>query len=113
MDTIEISVVVPVYNSESCIVELSQQIFEALQHIHYELILVNDGSKDKSWNKIVSLTQINKHLKGVSLKKNSGQDNAIMAGLGLAVGNYVVIMDDDLQHSPSDIFKLYEKCKVG
>jgi undecaprenyl-phosphate 4-deoxy-4-formamido-L-arabinose transferase len=52
-------------------------------------------------------------VKGITLKKNSGQDNAIMAGLGLASGNYVVIMDDDLQHSPADIFKLYDQCKDG
>ena len=78
-----------------------------------ELILVNDKSKDKSWEKIVQLTERNEHIKGVSLKKNSGQDNAIMAGLSLAVGEYVVIMDDDLQHSPYDIPKLYEKCKEG
>lgn len=109
----EISIVVPVYNSENCLEELHKQIADALQHLTYELILVNDKSKDKSWDKVVELTKINKRVKGVSLKKNSGQDNAIMAGLGLAGGEYVVVMDDDLQHSPSDIIKLYEKCKAG
>jgi len=109
----EISIVVPVYNSEGSLDELNRQIDEAIKHLTYELILVNDRSKDKSWDKIVELAKINKRIKGVSLKKNSGQDNAIMAGLGLATGKFVVVMDDDLQHSPSDIVKLYEKCKTG
>ncbi|HEU5292153.1 MAG TPA: glycosyltransferase family 2 protein [Cyclobacteriaceae bacterium] len=110
---IEISIVVPVYNSENSLQELNQQVSEALQHQQYELVLVNDKSKDKSWDKIVELSKINKHIKGISLKKNAGQDNAIMAGLSFAGGSYVVVMDDDLQHSPADILKLYEKCKTG
>lgn len=110
---IEISVVIPVYNSENCLEELNEQVSNALQHVNYELILVNDKSRDKSWDKIVALAKVNTRIKGISLKKNSGQDNAIMAGLGQAVGQYVVVMDDDLQHSPFDIIKLYEKCKEG
>jgi glycosyltransferase involved in cell wall biosynthesis len=113
MNGLEISVVIPVYNSENCLEHLQQQLTAALKNSAYEVILVNDKSKDKSWDKIVSLTQVDKHIRGVSLKKNSGQDNAIMAGLGLARGEYVVVMDDDLQHSPLDIVKLYEKCKDG
>lgn len=109
----DFSIVIPVYNSENCLDELNQQITDNLGNANYELILVNDKSKDSSWKKIVSLTQVNNRIKGISLKKNSGQDNAIMAGLGQANGEYVVIMDDDLQHSPSDIVKLYEKCREG
>jgi polyisoprenyl-phosphate glycosyltransferase len=111
MEAIEISIVVPVYNSEHGLDQLNREICDALQSISYELILVNDNSKDRSWEKIVTLSEINPNIKGISLKKNSGQDNAIMAGLSKACGEYVVIMDDDLQHSPSDIHKLYEKCK--
>jgi undecaprenyl-phosphate 4-deoxy-4-formamido-L-arabinose transferase len=113
MEPIEISVVVPVYNSEKCLDALAEQLHIALENVGYELILVNDRSKDGSWEKIVSLSKINKRIKGISLKKNSGQDNAIMAGLGRAHGAFVVIMDDDLQHAPSDILKLYEQCKSG
>lgn len=113
MEAIDISIVVPVYNSENCLEELNKQISRALENIRYELILVNDKSKDKSWEKITSLCKINSRVKGLSLKKNSGQDNAIMAGLSHAEGEYVVIMDDDLQHSPSDILKLYTRCKEG
>src|SRR5687767_11679644 len=103
MKRTDLSIVIPVYNSENCLDELNQQISEKLGATSYELILVNDKSKDNSWEKIVSLTMINHKVKGISLKKNSGQDNAIMAGLGHASGEYVVIMDDDLQHSPGDI----------
>lgn len=109
----DISIVIPVYNSENSLEQLHQEIEKAMQSINYELILVNDKSKDRSWEKIVSLSKINKRIKGISLKKNVGQDNAILAGLGKAEGEYVVIMDDDLQHMPADIVKIYEKCKDG
>lgn len=109
----EISIVIPVYNSENCLDELNAQIQDALQRYNYELILVNDRSKDRSWNKIIALTQLNPRVKGITLKKNAGQDNAIMAGLSVARGEFVVIMDDDLQHSPYDISKLLGKCKDG
>lgn len=113
MQSIDLSVVVPVYNSEDCLEELNQQISLQLGDINYELILVNDKSKDRSWEKIVSLARTNPRIQGISLKKNAGQDNAIMAGLSQAAGEYVTIMDDDLQHSPADIAKLYAKCKEG
>ena len=113
MKSVDISIVIPVYNSENCLEELNQEITRQLGSINYELILVNDKSPDNSWQKIVALAQINPRIKGISLKKNSGQDNAIMAGLGQAAGEYIVIMDDDLQHAPEDILKLYKKCKEG
>ncbi len=113
MKAIDLSIVIPVYNSENCLEQLNEQINDKLLNENYELIFVNDKSKDNSWNKIVSLAGKNKKIKGISLKKNSGQDNAIMAGLGQAVGEYVVVMDDDLQHSPADIRKLYAKCREG
>lgn len=109
----DISIVVPVYNSEKCLEELGQQIERHMADYKYELILVNDKSPDDSWSRIVALAARNKSIKGLSLKKNSGQDNAIMAGLGQATGEYVVIMDDDLQHSPGDIIKLWNKCREG
>jgi polyisoprenyl-phosphate glycosyltransferase len=113
MRRIDLSIVIPVYNSETCLEELNQQIVHHLANKEYELILVNDRSKDNSWQKIVSLAKTDNRILGISLKKNSGQDNAIMAGLGKASGKYVVIMDDDLQHSPADIAKLYSKCEEG
>tara|TARA_R110002111_G_scaffold259645_1_gene329867 strand:- start:3599 stop:4516 length:918 start_codon:yes stop_codon:yes gene_type:complete len=110
---IDISIVIPVFNSEDILKELSKQIDEALINISYELILINDCSKDNSWNVISTLQKTNKHIVGINLRKNSGQDNAIMAGLNYSLGNYVVIMDDDLQHSPIDIIPLVNQCKKG
>jgi len=110
MEAIKLSIVVPVYNSEECLSELNTQIEQALANFSYELILVNDKSSDNSWKKIVDLCEKNKHAIGISLRKNSGQDNAIMAGLKVAKGEYIIIMDDDLQHSPHDILKLYNEC---
>ena len=113
MKSVDISIVIPVYNSENCLEELNNQIVKELGEVDYELILVNDRSPDRSWDKIVALSRVNSRIKGISLKKNAGQDNAIMAGLGHANGKYVVVMDDDLQHSPADIKKLYNKCQEG
>ncbi len=108
-----ISIVVPVYNSEGCVEELSRRIRIALKGVSYEQIMVNDGSTDRSWQKIEKVLGQNKNIVGVNLRKNFGQDNAIMAGLNYVSGKYVVIMDDDLQHDPKDIIKLYEAVKSG
>lgn len=110
---IDISIVIPVYNSENNLLELNNQIKKELVNINYEIILVNDQSKDNSWNVIKNLTDEYKNIIGINLRKNSGQDNAIFAGINYANGEYIVIMDDDLQHSPSDIIKLYEEIKKG
>ena len=109
-----ISLVIPVYNSESCLEELNREVEKSFSNfVEYEMILINDKSKDKSWEKIKEICAVNPKVTGISLRKNFGQDNAIMAGLRIVKGDYVVIMDDDLQHSPSDIFKLYYKCLEG
>ncbi len=110
---INISVVIPVYNSEECVHELVSQLGTVLKSFSYEIIMVNDKSPDRSWEKICEASLLNKNLTGVNLRKNSGQDNAIMAGLSFAKGDYVVIMDDDLQHSPQDIPNLYSEIIKG
>lgn len=114
MSEIEISIIIPVYNSSEIIIELHQRISQALQDRYsYEIIFVNDCSKDDSWQKISALAKQYRSITGVNLRKNSGQDNALLAGLRLSKGNYCVIMDDDLQHDPNDILKLYAECKKG
>lgn len=107
-----ISVVVPVFNSADCLAELAARVHGTLQD-NYELILVNDGSTDDSWTIISDLVGQYDTVTGINLRKNSGQDNALMAGLRQATGDYIVIMDDDLQHDPNDIIKLYEQCRQG
>lgn len=111
----EISIVIPVYNSHECVAELSRQIADALtsEGISYEQIMVNDCSRDSSWDEIKKEAEKNPNLLGINLRKNGGQDSAILTGLNYASGKWVVIMDDDLQHSPYDIPKLYEEAKKG
>jgi undecaprenyl-phosphate 4-deoxy-4-formamido-L-arabinose transferase len=104
-----ISIVVPVYNSEECVQTLVGRMDECLNGVEYELILVNDCSPDRSWEEIKKAAQSNKSAVGINLRKNAGQDNAIMAGLSRARGDYAVIMDDDLQHDPADIKLLVQE----
>jgi glycosyltransferase involved in cell wall biosynthesis len=115
MPDIKISVVIPVYNSEDCISELVKRLTDALYNLGYtyEIILVNDYSPDNSWNKIVELCKVYDKLKGINLRRNFGQDCAIMAGLNNSSGEYVIIMDDDLQHDPKDIPILFGELKKG
>ncbi|HQO02182.1 MAG TPA: glycosyltransferase family 2 protein [Spirochaetota bacterium] len=99
----KISIVIPVYNSEDCVAEVVSQINTALKTCPHEIIMVNDCSSDASWERISETGKKNKTLIGINLMRNFGQDNALMAGLNNVTGDLVVIMDDDLQHSPFDI----------
>src|SRR5215472_11401982 len=111
----ELSIVVPVYRSATCLPELVRRVRAAVGHLFqsHELILVNDDSPDDSWDVIVRLTGEDPSVVGVNLRRNVGQDNAIMAGLGVASGDVIVIMDDDLQHDPDDIPLLYDEIQKG
>jgi polyisoprenyl-phosphate glycosyltransferase len=108
----ELSIVIPVYNSFSILDELVNQIDQSLE-LSFELILVNDCSSDNSWAKISQLSDEFKFIKGINLRKNSSQHNALMAGLNYSKGRVVVMMDDDLQHDPRYINKLYNKIQDG
>jgi undecaprenyl-phosphate 4-deoxy-4-formamido-L-arabinose transferase len=107
---VDISVVVPVYKSEGGLVELCHQVSDALRGKRYELILVDDQSPDGSWAAIKKLCEADSSVVGIRLRKNAGQDCALMAGLRQVRGTFAVIMDDDLQHSPYDIPRLLEAC---
>lgn len=111
----EISIVVPVYRSAPILPALVKRVSEALNEkfASFELILVNDCSPDTSWKVITSLASEYAFIVGLDLRKNVGQDNAIMAGLNHAKGNVIIIMDDDLQHRPEDIHLLVEKLSQG
>ena len=113
----DLSIVVPVYRSERLLPELVRRTVAAMaarpSAIAYELILVNDGSPDHAWEAIEQACQRHPEVKGINLRRNSGQHNAIMAGLRAARGAVVVVMDDDLQHAPEDIDKLHAKLREG
>ena len=110
-----ISVVIPVYNSEQIIEELNFRLIKVLDDFseRYEIIFVNDHSPDNVWEKLTELANQYSNIIAVKLRKNVGYDNAIMAGLSFVRYPIVVIMDDDLQHAPEDIIKLYEQCQKG
>jgi glycosyltransferase involved in cell wall biosynthesis len=108
-----LSIVIPVYNSCEIAPVLYQRVQEQLQAYPFELILVNDGSTDQSWEVLSDLANQYANIIAIDLRANYGQDNAILAGLRHAQGSYVVIMDDDLQHNPADIPALLEKCQSG
>jgi len=110
-----VSIVVPVYRSQDCLEALIAAIDEALIPTGrgYEIVLVNDFSPDNSWAVIDSLCQKHPNVIGVDLRKNFGQDNAIITGLRLVRGRYIAIMDDDLQHHPSDLPAMIKKIEEG
>ncbi len=111
----DISVVVPVYNSESCLDELVKRNLQALKDIGRsgEVVLVNDCSPDRSWERVVELSRRFPGVRGICLRRNFGQDCALMAGLRAARGGIIVIMDDDLQHDPAEMGGLIAKVEEG
>lgn len=110
-----ISVVVPVYNSQESLELLSDRLCRVLKdHSEkFEVIFVNDGSRDKSWNLICKIADSNQAVKGINLMRNYGQHNALLAGIRMAQYDLIVTIDDDLQHPPEEIPKLLEKLDEG
>jgi undecaprenyl-phosphate 4-deoxy-4-formamido-L-arabinose transferase len=111
----DLSIVVPVYRSEECLEALIEAVDEALNPTNrdYEVVLVNDGSPDNSWRVIEAICRSNPRVVGVDLRRNFGQDNAIITGLRLSRGKYAAIMDDDLQHHPRDLPALLDRIEEG
>jgi len=110
-----ISIVSPVYQSEILVDELVKRLCSNLAQItdQFEIILIEDGSRDGSWEKIVENCNLDKRIKGVQLSRNFGQHSAIAAGLEMATGEWVVVMDCDLQDRPEEIVSLYRKANEG
>ncbi len=103
------SIVVPVYNSQDSLEKLVNRLDSVFVKLNttWQLILVNDCSKDKSWDVIQSIQSKHPQIIAINLLNNFGQPNAIMCGLNHANGKYIITMDDDLQHPPEEIPKLY------
>jgi dolichol-phosphate mannosyltransferase len=115
MNTPLISVIIPVFRCGDCLKILCERIRDAVSGFtnDYEVILVNDASPDESWRIIKTIANHDKHVIGVNLSRNFGQHYAITAGLDMARGEWIVVMDCDLQDQPEEITKLYEKAKQG
>lgn len=112
---IHISIVTPVYGCSSCLEKLYERIVATLTKItkDFEIIMVNDASPDNAWETIKELAQKDSRVKGINLSRNFGQHKAITAGLDYAQGEWVVVMDCDLQDQPEEILKLYNKAQEG
>jgi glycosyltransferase involved in cell wall biosynthesis len=110
-----LSIVVPVYNGSDTLPALVEQLMQVLPSIsrQYEVILVNDGSQDNSWEVIHALCADNPRLRGINLLRNFGQHNAVLCGIRSAKNEIIITMDDDLQHPPDQIPLLLEKLNTG
>lgn len=110
-----ISIVSPVYRGEKIVHELVRRITESISKISedFEIILVNDFSPDKSWNEILKECDNDKRVKGINLSRNFGQPSAIAAGMQYVKGQWVVVMDCDLQDNPEEIPNFYRKAMEG
>tara|TARA_B110001450_G_scaffold233722_1_gene237265 strand:+ start:3563 stop:4546 length:984 start_codon:yes stop_codon:yes gene_type:complete len=110
-----ISIISPVYKAENIIEELVLKINQhvSLLTANFEIILVNDCSQDNSWLRIIEETKKDNRVKGINLSRNFGQHFAISAGLTYAKGDWIVVMDCDLQDRPDEIPNLYKKAVEG
>jgi len=110
-----ISVVTPVYGCARALPELYERLVKTLTQIteNFDIIMVNDQSPDEAWSVILQLSIKDPRVKGINLSRNFGQHRAITAGLDYADGEWVVVMDCDLQDQPEEIIKLYNKAQEG
>lgn len=112
----KISITIPCYKSENTITKVVEEInkeFKKYKNYSYEIILVNDGSPDSTFDVLTSLAKEDNHILAINLAKNFGQSSALLAAYSKASGDYIVTMDDDGEHSPKDIFTLVNKLEEG
>jgi undecaprenyl-phosphate 4-deoxy-4-formamido-L-arabinose transferase len=110
-----ISFVIPVFRSAESLIELHhriKQVFE-LQNQQFEIIFVEDGGGDHSWNIIKQLAEHDSRIRGYQMSRNYGQHNALLCGIREARGEIIVTLDDDLQHPPEELPKLIDKLNEG
>jgi len=110
-----ISYISPVYNSEETLWDLSQSLVRVSKKnkYKYEIILIDDGSQDRSWREIQKICSKNSNIRGIKLSKNFGQHCAVTAGIQKARGEILIMLDCDMQDDPNDIPRLIEKKKQG
>ncbi len=112
---ISLSVIIPVYNSGDILPTFAERLGASLKEIcrEYEVLLVNDGSGDNSWGVIQDLARKYPFIRGINLMRNFGQHNALLCGIRAARFEYLVTMDDDLQHPPEEIYRLVDEIGKG
>lgn len=113
---VKISIVIPCYRSEHSISEVVADIMDTMAtrpKIPFEALLVNDGSPDRTFDVISAIARRNDHVKAINLSKNFGQHCVLMAAYSQVTGDYIVGMDDDLEHDPHDMFKLIDELEKG
>jgi dolichol-phosphate mannosyltransferase len=111
----KLSVVIPLFNESMLIEELVKRVKANTEKVtnDYEIVLIDDGSKDTTWQKIKTEADIENRIKGIKFSRNFGHHYAITAGLHNATGDWVVVMDGDLQDRPEVIPELYRKALEG
>lgn len=109
----KLSVIIPVYNSEKTIRPLVEKLQATLSAISFEIVMVNDGSRDRSELVCRQLCEAYSNVRFISLRRNYGEFNAVMCGLNWAFGSYCVMIDDDFQNPPEEILKLVETAEAG
>ncbi|CAN0604930.1 unnamed protein product, partial [Ectocarpus sp. 12 AP-2014] len=109
----QISIVIPLLNEQESLIELHDWIAGVMQsnHFVYEIIFIDDGSTDASWQTITELSTKNSNVKGIRFLKNFGKSQALHAGFKAAQGEVVITMDADLQDNPEEIPELYKLIK--
>ena len=112
---LHISIVIPVYKAENCLHLLYDRLKVSLETItpNFEIILVEDCGGDRSWEIICDLAKSDPRVKGIQFSRNFGQHYGITAGLDYCDGDWVVVMDCDLQDRPEEIPRLYQKAQEG
>lgn len=118
----EFSIVIPIYNEEENIPELYKRLTAVMERLcneeghpvdRYEILMIDDGSGDRSWQIIKELHNKDQRVKGISFSRNFGHHAAVLAGIDHIRGNYTILMDGDLQDQPEEIPKLIAKAKEG
>lgn len=116
MNKKKLSFIIPCYCSEKTITGVVEKILETVQlkkSFLYEIILINDGSPDNTFQVISAIAQQEENIIAVDLSKNFGQHSALMAGYSIASGDYIIGLDDDGEHNPKDMFKLIDELEKG
>jgi glycosyltransferase involved in cell wall biosynthesis len=111
----DLSVVIPVYNNEDKLIDLGKSLVEILytMPLSFEIIMVDDGSTDSSAKRMMHLTHNDNCIKGICLNKNSGQHAAVMIGLRHSAGNYILLMDDDMEYAAPCLPEFWQKTIEG